>query len=270
MPIYVDQTGRKTEIAERPSRIVSLVPSQTELICDLGREDALAGITAFCVHPDHIFRSRERVGGTKNFKADKIADLNPDLIVANKEENPKGKVLALAEKYPVWVSDVSNLASASSMIENLGQILGAESAATDLVKQLSADREKRAALRGSKANPTALYLIWKDPYMAAGTDTFISEMMAETGLKNVLGRLGDAGLRYPRISAEEIESLRPDFILLSSEPYPFKQEHADALKDFCRRAALLVDGEAFSWYGSRPLKCGSYLLSLTEKFVSEW
>jgi len=268
MPVYVDQTGRNTEIVERPSRIVSLVPSQTELICDLGKEDALVGITSFCVHPDHIFRSCERVGGTKNFKTGKIADLKPDLIVANKEENPKGRILELSERFPVWVSDVTDLASAKDMIEKLGIILGTAEKASDWVKQLSADHKKRAALFNNKAKPTALYLIWKDPYMAAGTDTFISEMMAETGLENALQSRGEAGLRYPRITKEEIEALNPDYILLSSEPYPFKQEHADALKDFCRKAALLIDGEAFSWYGSRPVKCGPYLLSMTEQFLA--
>lgn len=269
MPIYVDQTGRSVEVGQRPSRIVSLVPSQTELICDLGREEALVGITSFCVHPDRVFRSCDRVGGTKNFKTDKIAELNPDLIVANKEENPKAGILELAERFPVWVSDVSDLTTAKEMIEKLGSVLDTEEAATDLLKRLSADHEKRAALRKNKAKPTALYLIWKDPYMAAGTDTFISEMMADTGLENALRSRGEAGLRYPRISKEEIEVLNPDYILLSSEPYPFNQHHADALKAFCRKAAMLVDGEAFSWYGSRPVKCGEYLSSMTEKFLSE-
>lgn len=240
--------------------IVSLVPSQTELICDLGCTEALKGITSFCVHPDHVFRSRKRVGGTKNFKTDQIAALRPDLIVCNKEENPKGPTEALAAEWPVWVSDVSDFPSAAEMIRLLGDALGKQGRAKELTAAIEAGRALRAPFRDKSEKPSVLYLIWKDPYMAAGTDTFISAALAEIGAENVLHRLGAEGLRYPRITEEDMAELNPDFIFLSSEPYPFKQKHVTEVAGHCKKEALAVDGEVFSWYGSRIIKSQDYLM----------
>lgn len=259
MPVHTDQTGRAVAVGRQPHRIVSLVPSLTELLCDLGLKDQLVGITKFCVHPTEVYRSRTRVGGTKDFRQDLVEGLAPDFVLANKEENPKSRVLALAERFPTWVTDVHDVATALEMIEGIGQVLQVEEAATSMVRDIRLGMAGLKKVSGEGSPPTALYLIWKNPYMAAGTDTFISAMMQKIGLKNVLEYLGDRGLRYPRLDASEMEALRPDFILLSSEPYPFKASDVMETEALAHRKALLVDGEAFSWYGSRMLKSISIL-----------
>jgi len=254
MARYTDQIGRAVEVPARPCRIVSLVPSLTELVCDLGLEDALVGLTKFCVHPEHIYRSRKRVGGTKDFKADLISELRPDFIIGNKEENPRSQILELAKSIPTWVTDVNDVKSAIEMIEGLGEVLRAREKSKELVNNIAQGFSALEKVKPEGSMPTALYLIWKNPYMAAGTDTFISSMMGEIGLRNALSAMGAKGFRYPRLDLETMAALRPDFILLSSEPYPFKKTDAEALTPYCHKAPYLVDGEAFSWYGSRMLK----------------
>lgn len=260
MPVFRDQIGRRTEVPDEIRSIVSLVPSQTELICDLGCEEALTGITSFCVHPNHVYRSRRRVGGTKNFDSARIAALRPDLIVCNKEENPKAPTEALAEQWPVWVSDVSDFPSAAEMIEMLGAVLGKQAEASAITEAIAHGRRLRSPFRKKKRKPSVLYMIWKDPYMAAGTDTFISAALEEIGAENVLARRGAGGLRYPRIDEDDLAELNPDFIFLSSEPYPFKEKHAAEFARYCKRGALTVNGEVFSWYGSRIMKSEDDLL----------
>lgn len=266
MTTFTDQTGRSVGIPQMPARIVSLVPSITELICDLGLEDRLVGITKFCIHPESAFTSKVRVGGTKNFDPAKISALKPDLILANKEENPKKATLSLAESFPVWVSDVATVADAQDLITQIGTITHTQAKA----HQISAAIEsgfKALKERNSGSEATALYLIWKDPYMAAGTDTFISDVLSHTGFQNVLKQKADQGLRYPRLELADIEALSPDYILLSSEPYPFKEEHIADLMQFAKRKCVLVDGEAFSWYGSRMLNALPYLSRFAEDVV---
>jgi ABC-type Fe3+-hydroxamate transport system substrate-binding protein len=260
MPGFTDQIGRTIELKAPPRRIVSLVPSITETICDLGLQEAVVGATNFCVHP--VGLKCARVGGTKNFKLAQIEALQPDLIVANKEENPKIPIEKLAEKYPVWVSEVKDTASALDMIARLGSLLSTETRAQGLVATLKSGLSSLTSIGDAAPKEqatTALYLIWRKPYMAAGTDSFISHLMAAVGLSNALEAWKEKGLRYPRIAKEDITKLQPDFILLSTEPYPFKQFDADEMKIHARRTALLVDGEAFSWYGSRMLHCMPYL-----------
>lgn len=264
MAVHTDQTGRAVRVNHPPQRIVSLVPSLTELVCDLGLKDQLVGITKFCVHPDEVYRSRTRVGGTKDFKRDLIEGLNPDFILANKEENPKNRVLELADDFPTWVTDVKDVATALEMIEGLGHALQVEAAAAAMAVRIREGMSNLKQVIADNEAPTALYLIWKNPYMAAGTDTFISAMMREVGLKNALEVLGDRGLRYPRLEVSDMASLQPDFILLSSEPYPFKDADVIETASYATRKALLVDGEAFSWYGSRMLKSISILNEMVD------
>jgi ABC-type Fe3+-hydroxamate transport system substrate-binding protein len=262
MQSFTDQVGREVKLSHPPKRIVSLVPSLTSLICDLGLEVQLAGITSFCIHPEHVFKSKVRVGGTKNFKYERISELSPDLIVANKEENPKGPILKLAEKYPVWVSDVHDIDSALDMIQSLGAVLAAKERAHEVVSAIESGMNQLRVLHKGKESLSAIYLIWKDPYMAAGTDTFISSMMGSIGLSNALVSLGEGGLRYPRITLEQLKELNPDIVLLSTEPYPFKEKDAMELQQYLSKQCLLADGEAFSWYGSHTVKSIPYLKEL--------
>lgn len=265
MPVFSDQLGREVHIVDHPQRIVSLVPSITELICDLGCADALVGITKFCVHPDEVFRSRTRVGGTKDFKPEIIDSLSPHLIVANKEENPKIATLKLAEKYPVWISDVSDTASGLDLIRKLGDVMEQKEKAEDLASKTEAGLIRLSGASANANKPTALYLIWKNPYMAAGTDTFISSMLSNLGLQNALEAWAEKGKRYPRMDEAQIGELAPDFIFLSTEPYPFRETDCQNLEFHCKQFCKLVDGEAFSWYGSRVLKSMDYLQNLAHQ-----
>jgi ABC-type Fe3+-hydroxamate transport system substrate-binding protein len=245
---YQDQLGRHVQLEGVPQRVISLVPSQTELIADLGALSQLTGRTKFCVHPAAI-KGVPVVGGTKNIHLEKVHQLQPDLVIANKEENDQSQVEALAERYPVWVSDVTDLDSACTMISDIGQLLD---------KNMEASRITDVILSGFKEpivqERSAIYLIWRDPWMAAGSDTFISSMMQQAGLNNLI-----KSPRYPALKAEEIRQLSPDLILLSSEPYPFKEKHRDELCKIMPDASIeFVDGEMFSWYGSRLIKAVDY------------
>jgi len=256
-----DQLGRTVLLPDTPRRIVSLVPSQTELLHDLGLEEEVIGITRFCIHPTSWRRSKVNIGGTKKLHLDKIRQLAPDLIIGNKEENSKEDLEPLMEEFPVWMSDISNLEDALDMIESIGAITGKARESLTLVtgiKDAFASLEKKA----NSPSGTVLYFIWKDPWMAAGGDTFIGDMLRRCGLENVL----DRNKRYPELEPAMLASLKPDTILLSSEPYPFKQHHINALHSmYSDSRVLLVDGEMFSWYGSRLLKAPSYFEKLIEQ-----
>lgn len=250
--IVKDQMGMEVELSFPPFRIVSLVPSQTELLHDLGLENEVIGITKFCVHPESWFRSKTRVGGTKKLDLEKIAALNPDLIIANKEENTQSEIDWLAQRFPVWISNIITLEDALQMIVSVGEITNRAPQANFIADKI---RSSFSALSISKRR-TALYLIWKDPIMAAGRNTFIHQMLEKAGFENAIT---DPESRYPELSDEEITKLNPDIVLLSSEPFPFKGKHTEALKQrFPSLTFKEVDGELFSWYGSRLLKSAEY------------
>lgn len=234
-----------------PKRIVSLVPSQTELLYDLGLEAETVGITKFCVHPEAWFRSKARVGGTKSVHKDRIEALQPDLIIANKEENVKEQIEALKDIAPVWVSDIHTLGDALAMIEAIGDLTGRQEKAKDITARIEKDFSNLAAT----VPQSALYLIWRKPWMSVGRDTFIHDMLQRIGLENVCA----ARERYPELNAADITAKNPGLILLSSEPYPFKEKHMGELQQLVPDANIqLVDGEMFSWYGSRLLQAGAY------------
>jgi len=256
MLVFIDQTGRSVEINKRPQRIISLVPSQTELLADLGLETEVIGITKFCIHPDNWFRNKKRVGGTKQVKRDIIHQLQPDLIIANKEENVKEQIEGLAKQYPVWISDINYMADALLMIREIGSITGKEIAAEHIVTQIN---DKFLSLTAPGYRPKTCYLIWKDPYMTVGSDTFIHSMLQTAGFENMFSDQK----RYPEISINDLKNDTCEVLLLSSEPFPFKQKHIDELQQqLPHTQIILVDGEMFSWYGSRLLKAPSYFTEL--------
>lgn len=243
-------------IPPHPLRIISLVPSITELLHSLGLEERVVGITKFCVHPDSWFRTKARIGGTKQVDFNTIASLSPDLIIANKEENVKEQVEELASRYPVWLTDVKDYEDAVFMIRQLGKICNKEATANELCKNI---RQAFAALPVFTNKIRTAYLIWKAPWMTVGGDTFIHHMMEKAGYDNVF-----AGQeRYPEITIEILQAARPELILLSSEPYPFRQPHIDQLQPlFPGTSIRLADGEMFSWYGSRLLRAPAYFQEL--------
>ena len=253
--IFIDHLKNKIELTQTPKRIISLVPSQSELLWDLGLRDELIGITKFCIHPNEMFKLKDRVGGTKTLNINKIRSLNPDLIIGNKEENEYAQIKELQNEFPVWMSDIYNLYDAYKMISDIGELVNKKNEATRLVSNI---QKTFSVIK--KYNKTVLYLIWKNPYMAAGKATFIGDVLNQMGLIN---SLKNSDLRYPELTMDEIKNLNPDFIFLSSEPFPFKESHINELKQLVPNATVkLVDGELFSWYGSRLLKSVKYLNNL--------
>lgn len=249
--------GRQVEAPAAPQRIISLVPSQTELLHDLGLGDRVVGITKFCVHPAHWLKEKNIIGGTKKFRFDVIDDLRPDLIIGNKEENYKEGVEELATKYPVWMSDIFDFDDALTMIQEVSGICNKEEEGRKLT---AAIRKGLSTIRRLDLGKT-LYLIWRKPYMAAGADTFIHKVLDMAGFQNCA-----PGPRYPEVTEQELMNLNPNQVLLSSEPYPFKVKHITEIKALLPDTEVrLVDGEIFSWYGSRLLKLPAYLESLQEQ-----
>jgi ABC-type Fe3+-hydroxamate transport system substrate-binding protein len=241
-------------------KIISLVPSQTELLYDLGLDEEVIGITKFCVHPSTWFKTKTRVGGTKTINIEKIISLKPDLIIANKEENIKEQIEALEKFTKVYVSDVSNLDDAKNMIIEIGSLVNKEAKAKLLVEEIDEKFLQLDAINQNKK--PAAYFIWRNPYMAAGGDTFIHDMMERCGFKNIF----EDQFRYPEINIKQLKKLNCKLLLLSSEPFPFKQKHIDELQPLLPSTKiLLVDGEMFSWYGSRLLLAANYFLHLKQK-----
>ncbi|MES2330354.1 MAG: helical backbone metal receptor [Bacteroidota bacterium] len=264
MPVYKDQLYRNVGLQGTPQRIISLVPSQTELLFDLGLDEEVIGITKFCVHPEHWFRNKTRIGGTKTVKIDLIASLQPDLIFANKEENVQEQVAALEKIAPVWVSDISNIEEAYRMMQSMGEITGTSIKANELINHIK--KEFAVFDLPTQRKYRTAYLIWKDPYMSVGGDTFISDMLRVGGFENVLADQ----TRYPSITIAELRSKNIELVFLSSEPYPFKQKHVEELQaELPDAKIILVDGEMFSWYGSRMRYAGPYIQELNENLNIE-
>lgn len=241
------------------SRIISLVPSQTELLYYLGLDDEVIGITKFCVHPANWFQKKTRVGGTKNINLKTIFDLNPDLVIANKEENVKDQIEAIADQCDVWVSDVNNLSEALQMINDVSQLTGTFEKAQQLAHLIQNGFDELKNKSNSSSPIKSAYFIWQEPYMVVAGNTFINEMMKYCGLVNIFQNSD----RYPRIELEELIKKDCELVLLSSEPYPFTEKHKDFFqKKLPGKRILLVDGEMFSWYGSRLLKAADYFNKL--------
>jgi len=286
-----DQLNNFITISSPPERIISLVPSQTELLYDLGLNEEVIAITKFCIHPKEWFRSKQRIGGTKTANIDLVKELKPDLIIASKEENVKEQIEQLRHIAPVFVSDINTLEKASEMIKSIGKLVNKQNTANELIIRIE---EAFNGLTPAKQPLQTAYFIWKNPYMAAGGDTFINDMLNRCGFANIFQGVN----RYPEVSVEKSsishfqQSINncissPDsyynnsdpstvithpstalcqLLLLSSEPYPFKQKHIDELQSLLPNCKiLLVDGEMFSWYGSRLLNAAEYFKNLIDK-----
>ncbi|MDN3724630.1 helical backbone metal receptor [Aequorivita sp. SDUM287046] len=254
---FIDQIGRRIDLNKTPSRIVSLVPSQTELIVTLGLETQLVGITKFCVHPSHLRAEKTIVGGTKKVNYEKIKALQPDVIICNKEENTREMVLRLETIAPVWVSDISSISQSNEMIEKLGTLFGKKRQALNLISKIETELNDFQIYMKLVPRKKVIYTIWKDPFMAAGRNTFINTLLELNNFENCII---EENSRYPIISLNEMD--RAELVLLSTEPYPFNKHHVVALQNEIRRKVRLVNGEYFSWYGSRLLFAFDYFRSL--------
>lgn len=256
--------GYRVTLPQLPQRIVSLVPSQTELLFDLGLEDRLIGVTKFCIHPKEKVKQKAIIGGTKNFHFDKIDALQPDLIIGNKEENYKEGIEQLQKKYKVWMSDIYTLEDALKMIQQVGQLTGSEAKAQGLAQSIA---RGFSSLKPAEASIKTAYFIWRKPYMAVGSHNIIDHMLQRCGFSNAFANL----TRYPEITPVLLQQASPQLILLSSEPYPFKEKHIAEFQELCPQAVVkVVDGEMFSWYGSRLLHAPAYLQSIITEVKQEF
>lgn len=241
-------------------KIVSLVPSITEALFDLGlTENEVVGRTKFCIHPQDKIKNVAVIGGTKNINIEKIKALQPELIIANKEENVKDQVEALMDDYKVMVTNIDTIEDNYYLLKNLGKLFGKEDRAQlfnlkiyDVLNQAKLESPVKAA-----------YLIWKNPYMTIGSDTFIHRILSEIGFENIF----KDKIRYPQITTEDLAEA--DVIMLSSEPFPFKEKHIEELQIFYPdKKIMIVDGEAFSWYGTHIAKCENYFKELLTEIHS--
>ena len=243
---YKDQLGREVVLPQMPKRIICLVPSITELVSYFEMEAEVVGITKFCIYPSTWFQSKERVGGTKNIDIEKVKTLQPDLIIGNKEENTKIDIEALMEIAPVWMSDVNSLDDSFDLISTLAEIFNKEEKGQTLIEDLKNYFLSHAS---EGAGKSVLYFIWHSPGFVAGKNTYIDSYMSAIGYQNCVSKD-----RYPEINT--LQSLDPDVVLLSSEPFPFNEGHVAFYKDLFPNAEIkLVDGERYSWYGIRTLLC---------------
>ena len=237
-------------------RIVSLVPSITESLFDFGlTEMEVVGRTKFCIHPQTLITNVPVIGGTKNLNLDKIKSLKPDLIIANKEENEKLQIEELGKYFEIWLTNIENLQDNQNFLTELGTLLNKQELALNFNEKINVIFDSSKELSPKKV----AYLIWKNPYMTVGSDTFIHEIIEKIGFTNLF----KDSKRYPEISVNQMKEA--EYVFLSSEPFPFQQKHIDELqKELPDSKIMLVDGEAFSWYGTHLSRCGDYFKTLRE------
>lgn len=229
------------------NRIISLVPSLTELVLDLGIGNRLVGRTRFCIHPEELVNEIPIIGGTKNPNLKKMLELEPDYIIANHEENRKEDVQALQAHTEVNITEIDTINDALDAICDLGTDLELASNAQKLVDEI------KILLSQSSKWPSlkTAYFIWKDPWMVAARGTYIDSVMKHYNLENIFSDQQ----RYPQISLNELQDRDPKLILLSSEPFLFKQKHIEEIQEVCPDSKIeLINGEWFSWYGSGMLE----------------
>lgn len=252
-----DQLNRTLTFQKTPERIISLVPSQTELLVALGLKSKLVGITKFCIHPKELRNEVAIIGGTKTLHYDKIKALKPDIIICNKEENTAEIVAECSKIAAVWVSDIYTLEDSLQMIFSLGKVFDASKKSAEICDKIVSEANHFSSVIQSSQRKKVAYLIWKNPYMAAGRNTFVNAMLELNNFENILS---EENSRYPEIELSTLKSA--DLILLSSEPFPFKESDVIALKKAFQTEVILVDGAYFSWYGSRLQNAFSYFKTL--------
>ncbi len=258
----IGQQHQPVDTSVATPRIVSLVPSITELLCDLGLQKWLVGRTGFCIHPEPVVKTIPKIGGTKDVNLEKIRALMPTHLIVNIDENEKPTVDALAQFIPhIVVTHPLAPQDNVQLYRMLGGIFGAEEKAEELCsafEQAWLTLQRRPQLARQKV----LYCIWKDPWMTVSRDTYIANMLAAIDWQQWTGNEDDVSLRYPTFSWTKEVADSIDCVLLSSEPYRFTEEHADALEKQIGKPVQLIDGEMLSWYGSRAIQGLRYLYQL--------
>jgi ABC-type Fe3+-hydroxamate transport system substrate-binding protein len=233
-------------------RIVSLCPSLTELVFDLGHGAELVGRTKFCIHPEGRVDAVEKVGGTKNPKLARIIELTPDLVLLNEEENRREDAEALrAAGVPCHVSFPHTALETAEMVRSIATAIDAGAEGERIARDIETRHKRVVTAAANRDAVTYAYLIWREPWMTVNADTFVGALLGDAGGTNVFTTLGD---RYPAITPDQLAAASPDVVLLSTEPFPFKPQHADELARVTgidRSRFEIVDGEMLSWHGSR-------------------
>ncbi len=242
----IDALGRSLEIRRPPERIVSLVPSLTELLFDLGAGPRVAGVSDYCLHPAAALAKLPRVGGQKDPDLEKLTALAPDLVVVAKEENLRRDVERLdTAGVPVYVTDCKTLDDATRLPFQLGAAVGAPRAASDALHQALVDGIAEARRAAPQPPLSCICFVWRDPWIAAGGDTYLSDVLAACGAFNLLAN----ERRYPKLELSKALNMRPDLIVLPSEPYPFSEADLPSVPN-----GVLVDGTVLCWYGARTAR----------------
>ena len=252
-----DQLHTVFEFSQTPKRIVSLVPSQTELLIDLGLKKQIVGITKCCTYPTSLKDEKTIDVGTKTIHLDKIRALQPDIIICNKEENTKEIVTSCATIAPVRVSDIYTIEDSLEMVSLLGTLFEKEKKAFDIITNIRREHTLFTKFIAQKNTRKVAYLIWQKPFMVAGVNTFINNLLSTNKFENIVKTPAS---RYPELDIEDLK--QADLILLSSEPFPFSKTHVKALEKATQKQVLLVDGAYFSWYGSRLQNAFTYFKTL--------
>lgn len=269
MKTFTDAVGKTHSFETTPRRIVSLVPSQTETLYDLGLEESIVGITKFCVHPFHFKTTKTIIGGTKKVNVAKIKALQPDIIIANKEENTPEIVAELSEICPVWVTEIITLEDSLQLITDFGQVFNKRTEAQKWTDKIRFAQAEFLHFIQNRPSDKVAYFIWANPYMVAGGDTFINEMLKINKWENIFENNPKVEGRYPEIVIQKLRIQGdPDVVFLSSEPFPFTDEHAFEIGRYTHHAkTVFVDGEMFSWYGTRVLKAFAYFRKIHESLA---
>lgn len=253
-----DHLGRQVDLPKVAQRIVSLCPSITETLFHLGVGERIVGRTRFCVRPPEVVHHARVVGGTKQVDVGRVRALCPDLVIAQKEENTREVVEALAQFVPVFVGDVETWDDGLRLIDDLGTVTGSVPAALRLERAV-----REAFVNVPRADGVRVaWLIWRNPWMAAGAGTYLDDLLQRAGFVNICARVGES--RYPQTTPEELRERGVQVVFLSSEPYPFKESHARELGAQLAGAhvhVLCADGE-LSWYGAGMVRAASELTRL--------
>ena len=259
--VLTDDVGREHAFHSSPRRIVSLVPSLTETIALLAGTDKLAGITRYCIHPQEKLRQIPRIGGTKDPNIDQILSADIDLVIANKEENLPQHIEALEKKLPVFITFPRSIQQTIKTVMDLGILTDAR----DNAEQFS--HSCKAILKAIEADSAiapplkTACMIWKDPWMTVGPDTYVSDVLATLGLQNIFDSSQD---RYFKTALEDVIAREPQVILLPDEPYEFGKSDKALIEDFLKAQGAkarveLIDGSSLTWFGSRTLPALGYL-----------
>ncbi|WP_332645813.1 ABC transporter substrate-binding protein [Lysinibacillus sp. 54212] len=245
-----DHLGRQVDIPVPPKRVVSICPAITETLFSLGLEQEIVGRTRYCIYPQNLVEQVTIVGGTKEVDYDVIASLQPDLIIAEKEENTIEIIEELEAHFPVFVFQIESIAEAYRMILDAGKITGRQEESKKLVEEITGSFQPLPQNHGRAA-----YAMWRKPYMVVGATTYISDVLQTLGFANPYTTYEG---RYPVVDIAALQKEQLDVLFLSSEPFPFSQKHKDELAAYLPNTSIrLIDGEMF-WYGARMKEAGHY------------